>query len=145
MLDITVAPSWINFHSETKEETLWSIKYFSNDFNHIFLLNGEPCTDRTYESLFPVTSEKLDSVGKGLVLYFKTLDSKYQNVSYYYSLFLTPNGIPIEFSLSIVWTHEVIVYDVVRLAFVVFCNIAVLILCMLLFRFRDKSKESALK
>jgi hypothetical protein len=132
MLDVMVAPSWINFHNEGRKEVLWNWGYDGNAWR----LNGQPYWERNgflaVDVLFPVTQEKLDAFGRGLVFYFKTLNSKYENVTYYYNYEETRHGNTgdIQFYLWIEWTYNAFVCDAWHLSFVVTLNIAVT--CLLL-------------
>lgn len=130
MFDVEVAPSWINFHSESRDELLWSYGYHGMTQ----FLNGHPYYGAM---LFPLSAEHLDIFGRGLVFYYKTLDSKYQNVTYWwrYQTYVN-NTAPDEFSLSVFWTYDGIFYDTWHLIFVVLCNIAVF--CLLWRRIPQK-------
>ncbi len=121
MVNVIAFTSWINFHNETKQESLWFYEYYGRTQ----YLNGQPYYG---DMLFPISPEHLAEFGRGLVFYFKTLDDKYQNVSYAYTW--TEAG-DVTFSLSITSTYQKFVCDALRLVFVILLNI--LILALLLF------------
>jgi hypothetical protein len=135
MIDVIALSSWVNFHYETRTEVLWSYGYYERTQ----YLNGKPYYG---DGLFPLSSEGLERLGIGMRFYFKTLDSEYQNVTYYYSYQTHDSNTTKtdgawsrtvdEFSVSICWTYRVSVCDVPRLLFVIILSIVVLVLILLI-------------
>jgi hypothetical protein len=131
MVDVIALTSWVNFHNETRQQVLWSYEYHWNDWNSPSL---------------PFSEEQLDTLGKGLVFYFKSVDSAYQNVTYSleYQTYtdLNGNSLPYEISLSVTWTYQTLVCDVPKLLFIIFLSLLVLFLLFFTLLVRNGNKAA---